>query len=147
MLYAISLSLSRSHVYKYKHIYTLYLQENGNVIRETDKREEVYFEKGQTKQLVEQWKTKKASPERDTPDAQVVRDAEILQQGKRARDTVDKENKTLSSPDGEFQATPRISSKCGERWTKRTPLRPNGADHERLHHLVTANDVCRQLKK
>ncbi len=50
-------------------------------MRESDKREEIYFEKGQTKQLVEQWKTKQISPERDTPDAQVLRDAEILQQG------------------------------------------------------------------
>lgn len=75
----------------------LRVDENGNVIRETDKREEVYFEKGQTKQLVEQWKTKKASPERDTPDAQVVRDAEILQQGNAKNivemwRTLDKEN-------------------------------------------------------
>lgn len=50
-------------------------------MRESDKREEIYFEKGQTKQLVEQWKTKQISPDRDTPDAQVLRDAEILQQG------------------------------------------------------------------
>ncbi|CAF3400209.1 unnamed protein product [Rotaria sp. Silwood1] len=73
------------------------VDENGNVVRESDKREEIYFEKGQTKQLVEQWKTKQTSPERDTPDAQVIRDAEILQQGK-AKDlvemwkTMDKEN-------------------------------------------------------
>ncbi|CAF1027174.1 unnamed protein product, partial [Adineta ricciae] len=71
--------------------------ENGNVVRETDKREEIYFEKGQTKQLVEQWKTKKLSPDRDTPDAQVLKDAEILQQGKAKNiaemwKTMDKEN-------------------------------------------------------
>jgi hypothetical protein len=47
-------------------------------VRESDKREEIYFEKGQTKQLVEQWKTKQISPERDTPD---TRDGEIPQQG------------------------------------------------------------------
>jgi hypothetical protein len=73
------------------------VDENGNVVRESDKREEIYFEKGQTKQLVEQWKTKKISPERDTPDAQVIRDAEILQQGKAKNlvemwKTMDKEN-------------------------------------------------------
>jgi hypothetical protein len=73
------------------------VDENGNVIRESDKREEIYFEKGQTKQLVEQWKTKQISPERDTPDAQVIRDAEILQQGKAKNlvemwKTMDKEN-------------------------------------------------------
>ncbi|CAF1929436.1 unnamed protein product [Rotaria magnacalcarata] len=72
-------------------------EENGNVVRESDKREEIYFEKGQTKQLVEQWKTKQTSPERDTPDAQVVRDSEILQQGKAKNlvelwKTMDKEN-------------------------------------------------------
>jgi hypothetical protein len=71
--------------------------ENGNVVRESDKREEIYFEKGQTKQLVEQWKTKQISPDRDTPDAQVLRDAEILQQGKAKNiaemwKTMDKEN-------------------------------------------------------
>ncbi|CAF2397323.1 unnamed protein product [Rotaria sp. Silwood2] len=71
--------------------------DNGNVVRESDKREEIYFEKGQTKQLVEQWKTKQASPERDTPDAQVIRDSEILQQGKAKNlvemwKTMDKEN-------------------------------------------------------
>ncbi|CAF0825225.1 unnamed protein product [Adineta ricciae] len=71
--------------------------ENGNVVRESDKREEIYFEKGQTKQLVEQWKTKKISPDRDTPDAQVLKDAEILQQGKAKNiaemwKTMDKEN-------------------------------------------------------
>lgn len=58
-----------------------FFQENGNIVRESDKREEIYFEKGQTKQLVEQWKSKQISPERDTPDAQAARDAEILQQG------------------------------------------------------------------
>jgi len=73
------------------------VDENGNVVRETDKREEIYFEKGQTKQLVEQWKTKQTSPDRDTPDAQVIRDAEILQQGKAKNlvemwKTMDKEN-------------------------------------------------------
>jgi hypothetical protein len=73
------------------------VDENGNVVRESDKREEIYFEKGQTKQLVEQWKTKQISPERDTPDAQVIRDAEILQQGKAKNivemwKTMDKEN-------------------------------------------------------
>jgi len=72
-------------------------EENGNVVRESDKREEIYFEKGQTKQLVEQWKTKQVSPDRDTPDAQVIRDAEILQQGKAKNlvemwKTMDKEN-------------------------------------------------------
>ena len=50
-------------------------------MRESDKREEIYFEKGQTKQLVEQWKSKQISPERDSPDAQAARDADILQQG------------------------------------------------------------------
>ncbi|UJR27926.1 hypothetical protein I4U23_009186 [Adineta vaga] len=73
------------------------VDENGNIIRESDKREEIYFEKGQTKQLVEQWKTKKISPDRDTPDAQVVRDADILQQGNAKNivemwKTMDKEN-------------------------------------------------------
>lgn len=51
------------------------------MVRESDKREEIYFEKGQTKQLVEQWKTKQVSPDRETPDAQIIRDADILQQG------------------------------------------------------------------
>lgn len=63
-----------------------------------------------------------------------------------ARETVDDDD-TRSSERVIFQATLRISSKCGERWTRRTPLRPNDADHERLRHLVTTNDVCRQLKK
>jgi uncharacterized protein YktA (UPF0223 family) len=81
----------RSHRSKYMKT------ENGNVIRESDKREEIYFEKGQTKQLVEQWKTKQISPERDIPDAQVIRDAEILQQGNAKNivemwKTMDKEN-------------------------------------------------------
>ena len=56
-------------------------QENGQVVRESDKREEVYFEKGQTKQLVEQWKNKQISPERDTNEGATVRDSELLQQG------------------------------------------------------------------
>jgi uncharacterized protein with PIN domain len=81
----------RSHRSKYMKT------ENGNVVRESDKREEIYFEKGQTKQLVEQWKIKQTSPERDTPDAQVIRDAEILQQGNAKNivemwKTMDKEN-------------------------------------------------------
>jgi hypothetical protein len=58
-----------------------YKQENGNVVRESDKREEIYFEKGQTRQLVEQWKIKQISPERDQLDGQVGRDSEIVQQG------------------------------------------------------------------
>lgn len=59
----------------------LFSKENGNVVRETDKREEIYFEKGQTKQLVEQWKSKQLSPERDIVDGQTSRDGEILEQG------------------------------------------------------------------
>jgi hypothetical protein len=51
------------------------------VVRESDKCEEIYFEKGQTRQLVEQWKTKQISPERDTSDAQIIPDTEIVQQG------------------------------------------------------------------
>ncbi len=57
-------------------------QENGNVVRESDKREEIYFEKGQTRQLVEQWKTKQISPERDSSEAPVTRDSEVVQQGR-----------------------------------------------------------------
>jgi len=59
----------------------MYIQENGNIVRESDKREEIYFEKGQTRQLVEQWKIKQISPERDTLDGQIGRDSEIVQQG------------------------------------------------------------------
>jgi hypothetical protein len=51
------------------------------VVRESDKREEIYFGKGQTRQLVEQWKTKQISPERDLSDVQIVGDTEIVQQG------------------------------------------------------------------
>ena len=51
------------------------------MVRETDKCEEIYFEKGQTKQLVEQWKTKQISPERDTPDASILPGTEMVQQG------------------------------------------------------------------
>lgn len=58
-----------------------YTQENGIVVRESDKSEEIYFEKGQTKQLVEQWKTKQLSPDRDMSESQVKNDAEIVQQG------------------------------------------------------------------
>ncbi|CAF3784993.1 unnamed protein product [Rotaria socialis] len=86
-------------------------EENGNVVRESDRREEIYFEKGQTKQLVEQWKTKQTSPERDTPDAQVVRDAEILQQGKAKNlvelwKTMDKENTPPPERRGQRAITP-----------------------------------------
>ncbi|CAF4528752.1 unnamed protein product [Rotaria socialis] len=89
----------------------LRVDENGNVVRESDKREEIYFEKGQTKQLVEQWKTKQTSPERDTPDAQVVRDAEILQQGKAKNlvelwKTMDKENTPPPERRGQRAITP-----------------------------------------
>lgn len=71
--------------------------ENGNVVRESDKREEIYFEKGQTKQLVEQWKTKQLSPDRDSTDASNARDAELVEQGKAKNlvqmwKTIDKEN-------------------------------------------------------
>jgi len=59
----------------------MYKQENGNIVRESDKREEIYFEKGQTRQLVEQWKIKQISPERDILDGQIGRDSEIVQQG------------------------------------------------------------------
>ncbi len=51
------------------------------MVRESDKREEIYFGKGQTRQLVEQWKTKQISPERDLSDVQIVGDTEIVQQG------------------------------------------------------------------
>ncbi|CAF1050445.1 unnamed protein product [Didymodactylos carnosus] len=46
--------------------------ENGNIVRESDKREEIYFEKGQTKQLVEKWKTKQNSPDRDQQNLDVT---------------------------------------------------------------------------
>ncbi|CAF1025045.1 unnamed protein product [Rotaria sordida] len=87
------------------------MSENGNVVRESDKRDEVYFEKGQTKQLVEQWKTKQASPDRDTPDAQVIQDAEILQQGKAKNlvelwKTMDKENSPPPERRGPRAITP-----------------------------------------
>lgn len=73
------------------------VDENGNVVRESDKREEIYFEKGQTKQLVEQWKTKQLSPDRDSTDASNARDAELVEQGKAKNlvqmwKTIDKEN-------------------------------------------------------
>ncbi len=51
------------------------------MVRESDKREEIYFGKGQTKQLVEQWKTKQISPDRDSSDVQIVDDTEVVQQG------------------------------------------------------------------
>lgn len=71
--------------------------ENGNIVRESDKREEIYFEKGQTKQLVEQWKSKQTSPERDTGDTQIIHDTEVVQQGKAKNlvqmwKSIDKEN-------------------------------------------------------
>jgi len=89
--------------------------ENGNVVRETDKREEIYFEKGQTKNLVEQWKSKQISPERDTPDAQVVRDAEILQHGKAKNlvemwKTMDKENTPPPERRGPRALTPPMDN-------------------------------------
>ncbi len=67
------------------------------MVRESDKCEEIYFEKGQTRQLVEQWKTKQISPERDTSDAQIIPDTEIVQQGKAKNlvqmwKSIDKEN-------------------------------------------------------
>lgn len=49
------------------------------MVRESDKREEVYFEKGQTRQLVEQWKIKQISPERD-----IAADTDLVQQGRRS---------------------------------------------------------------
>jgi len=58
------------------------VDENGQVVRESDKREEVYFEKGQTKQMVEQWKNKQISPDRDTNEGAATKEAELLQQGK-----------------------------------------------------------------
>ncbi|CAF0868949.1 unnamed protein product [Didymodactylos carnosus] len=78
-------------------------QENGNVVRESDKREEIYFEKGQTKQLVEKWKTKQISPDRDQQDGTTageerpLKDQDILQTGKAKNlvqmfKTMDKEN-------------------------------------------------------
>ncbi|CAF2825248.1 unnamed protein product [Rotaria sp. Silwood2] len=61
------------------------VDENGHVVRESDKNEEIYFEKGQTKQLVEQWKTKQISPERDGSDGHSKHDAEIVQQGSKKK--------------------------------------------------------------
>ncbi|CAF0781236.1 unnamed protein product [Adineta steineri] len=91
------------------------VDENGNIIRETDKREEIYFEKGQTKNLVEQWKTKQITPERDTPDAQVLRDAEILQQGNAKNivemwKTMDKENTPPPERRGPRAITPPLDN-------------------------------------
>ncbi|CAF1396374.1 unnamed protein product [Adineta steineri] len=90
-------------------------KENGNIVRETDKREEIYFEKGQTKNLVEQWKTKQITPERDTPDAQVLRDAEILQQGNAKNivemwKTMDKENTPPPERRGPRAITPPLDN-------------------------------------
>ncbi|CAF1646049.1 unnamed protein product, partial [Adineta ricciae] len=70
---------------------------HGNVVRESDKCEEIYFEKGQTKQLVEQWKTKQNSPDRETSEPPAVSDTEIVQQGKAKHlvqmwKSIDKEN-------------------------------------------------------
>ncbi|UJR21474.1 hypothetical protein I4U23_024558 [Adineta vaga] len=72
-------------------------EEQGNVVRESDKCEEIYFEKGQTKQLVEQWKTKQISPDRETSDISAMPDTEIVQQGKAKNlvqmwRSIDKEN-------------------------------------------------------
>ncbi|CAF3754115.1 unnamed protein product [Adineta steineri] len=91
------------------------VDENGNIVRETDKREEIYFEKGQTKNLVEQWKTKQITPERDTPDAQVLRDAEILQQGNAKNivemwKTMDKENTPPPERRGPRAITPPLDN-------------------------------------
>lgn len=91
------------------------VDENGNVVRESDKREEIYFEKGQTKNLVEQWKNKQISPDRDTPDAQVVRDAEILQHGKAKNlvemwKTMDKENTPPPERRGPRALTPPMDN-------------------------------------
>ncbi|CAF5100192.1 unnamed protein product [Rotaria magnacalcarata] len=71
--------------------------ENGVVVREGDKGEEIYFEKGQTRQLVEQWKTKQSSPDRDTSETQSKHETENVQQGKAKNlvqmwKTIDKEN-------------------------------------------------------
>ena len=57
------------------------------MVRETDKRQEIYFEKGQTKQLVEQWKSKQLSPDRElTAEAATNRDVEGLEQGRNSSD-------------------------------------------------------------
>ena len=53
------------------------------MVRESDKSEEIYFEKGQTRQLVEQWKIKQASPERESAEAPATADTEVVQQGER----------------------------------------------------------------
>ncbi|CAF0722776.1 unnamed protein product [Adineta ricciae] len=73
------------------------VDEHGNVVRESDKCEEIYFEKGQTKQLVEQWKTKQNSPDRETSEPPTISDTEIVQQGKAKHlvqmwKSIDKEN-------------------------------------------------------
>ncbi|CAF4594767.1 unnamed protein product [Rotaria socialis] len=75
----------------------LRVDENGVVVREGDKGEEIYFEKGQTRQLVEQWKTKQSSPDRDTSETQSKHETENVQQGKAKNlvqmwKTIDKEN-------------------------------------------------------
>ncbi|CAF3774387.1 unnamed protein product [Rotaria sordida] len=73
------------------------VDENGHIVRGSDKNEEIYFEKGQTKQLVEQWKIKQISPERDESNGYIKHDAEVVQQGKAKNlvqmwKTIDKEN-------------------------------------------------------
>ncbi|CAF0923977.1 unnamed protein product [Adineta steineri] len=89
----------------------LRIDENGNVVRESDKSEEIYFEKGQTKQLVEQWKTKQISPDRDSSDAQIIPDTESVQQGKAKNlvqmwKSIDKENTPPSERRGLRAFTP-----------------------------------------
>ncbi|CAF3382955.1 unnamed protein product [Rotaria sp. Silwood1] len=91
------------------------VDENGHVVRESDKSEEIYFEKGQTKQLVEQWKTKQISPERDGIDEHIKHDAEIVQQGKAKNlvqmwKTIDKENTPPLERRGLRPITPPIDN-------------------------------------
>lgn len=85
------------------------------MVRESDKREEIYFEKGQTKQLVEQWKNKQISPDRETNEGTTTKETELLQQGKAKNllqmwKCIDQENTPPSERRGPRPITPPIDT-------------------------------------